>query len=152
MKQMTISTKQRGFTLIEVGIALAIGLAILLGVAKAIQVNQQRSAVGAAVTDIQSILQGAADYRSSRPSYTGLTMTVLNTQKLVPAAIGTGSGVNPWGGNYTAAPNSGDASKLDITITNVPTGISTQLESKLDPSSDGGNGASVSGTTVTVTY
>ena len=53
MKPLSIRSKQRGFTLIEVGIALTIGLVIIMGVARGIQAAQTKSAVAQVVRDIQ---------------------------------------------------------------------------------------------------
>lgn len=155
MKGLSIHSKQRGFTLIEVGIALAIGLVIMLGVARAIQVNQERSQVAQAVQDVQAILQASVDYRGASNAYTGVTMDNLNTNGLLPKGIAgsettKGTGTNPWAGNYTAAPKDGDASKhiLSITVTNVPTTAGLQLKRKLDAVAS----VSITDKTVTVEF
>ncbi|MFT6905822.1 MAG: type II secretory pathway pseudopilin PulG [Oleiphilaceae bacterium] len=145
-------SKKNGFTFVEVGIAVAIGLTIILGVASGVRTFLQKTDVNDAVRDIQIILQSSADFRSTRPSYTGVSMAVLNAQRLLPDAIGSGVGANPWGGNYTVTANGVDSSKVDIGLSNVPAGISAQLEFKLDPTSDGNNGATVAGTVLTVVY
>ena len=156
MKSLSIHAKQRGFTLIEVGIALAIGIVIMLGVARAIQVNQERSQVAQAVQDVQAILQASVDYRGATNGYIGVTMDNLNTNGLLPKGIaGTGTtkgaGTNPWAGNYTAAPEDTTTNKhiLTITVTGVPTSAGNQLAKKLGPIA---SSAAYAGTTVTVKF
>jgi hypothetical protein len=148
----TLHKKQQGLTFIELSISIAVGLTIIITVAAGIRNILISSDVADAVTDVNYIIQGAVGYRANRPSYAGITMAILNTSEYLPTTIGAGTAANPWGGNYTVAVNSGDSSKMDITITNVPTGVSTRLESVMEPTTDGGNSAVVSGTTLTLTY
>lgn len=144
--------KQKGLTFIELTISIAIGLTIIIAVVAGVRNILISSEVSGAVTDVNYIVQGAVGYRTNTSSYTGVSMAVLNASQYLPTIIGGGVGANPWGGNYTIAVNGSDASKMDITITNVPAGVSTRLESIMEPTTDGGNSAVVSGTTVTVTY
>lgn len=65
MKGLSIHSKQRGFTLIEVGIALAIGLVIILGVARAIQASQERATVFELVSAVNTIAAAATEYKMS---------------------------------------------------------------------------------------
>ena len=157
MKSLSIHAKQRGFTLIEVGIALAIGIVIMLGVARAIQVNQERTQVAQAVQDVQAILQASVDYRGATNGYIGVNMNQLTTNGLLPKGIAgsntttKGTGTNPWAGNYTAGPEDTTTNKhiLTITVTGVPTSAGNQLAKKLGPIA---SSAAYAGTTVTVKF
>ena len=144
--------KQKGFTLVEIAIVIVMGAVIVLTALEGVTVIQEKRKVSQAVTQVTQVYQAASDWRATRSSYTGISMTVLNDRKLLPSTISTGTSVNPWGGNISIAANGSNVGLVDITFTNVPTGVSSQLEDKLEPSSSGGNTASVSGTTVTVSY
>ena len=74
MKGLSIHSKQRGFTLIEVGIALAIGLVIILGVARAIQASQERATVFELVSAVNTIAAAATEYKMGHNhTYEGIT-------------------------------------------------------------------------------
>lgn len=76
MKGLSIHSKQRGFTLIEVGIALAIGLVIILGVASAIQASQQRATVFDLVNQVNTIGAAATEWKmNNNHLYTGMDAT-----------------------------------------------------------------------------
>ena len=72
MKGLSVHSKQRGFTLIEVGIALAIGLLIIVGVANAIQASQDRAKVFALVNQIQAYRAAAVEWKLSNNDYDGI--------------------------------------------------------------------------------
>ena len=73
MKGLSVDSKQRGFTLIEVGIALAIGLVIILGVASAIQASQQRATVFDLVNQVNTIGAAATEWKMNNSHvYTGM--------------------------------------------------------------------------------
>ena len=78
MKGLSIHSKQRGFTLIEVGIALAIGLVIILGVARAIQASQERATVFELVSAVNTIAAAATEYKmSNNHTYEGIDKAKL---------------------------------------------------------------------------
>ena len=130
MKPLIIRSKQRGFTLIEVGIALAIGIVIMLGVARAIQVNQQRTQIAEAITDIQMILVAAVDWKSGRTNTTTISFASLVAS--LPADWDDGSAANPWGGGYDISGNAnGD---MIIKVEGITlTGAGQQITDRLSP-------------------
>lgn len=78
MKGLSIHSKQRGFTLIEVGIALAIGLVIILGVARAVQASQERATVFELVSAVNTIAAAATEYKmSNNHTYKDIDKTKL---------------------------------------------------------------------------
>lgn len=72
MKGLSVHSKQRGFTLIEVGIALAIGLLIIVGVANAIQASQNRAKVFALVNQVHAYTAAAVEWKLSHDNYDGM--------------------------------------------------------------------------------
>ena len=77
MKGLSIHSKQRGFTLIEVGIALAIGLVIILGVVQAVQNSQRKAATFEVVNQVQTIMAAAFDYKIVNGNYTDIDADAL---------------------------------------------------------------------------
>jgi prepilin-type N-terminal cleavage/methylation domain-containing protein len=76
MKGLSVHSKQRGFTLIEVGIALAIGLLIIVGVANAIQASQERATVFDLVNQVNTIGAAATEWKmNNNHLYTGMDAT-----------------------------------------------------------------------------
>ena len=73
MKGLSVHSKQRGFTLIEVSIALAIGLLIIVGVANAIQASQERATVFDLVNQVNTIGAAATEWKmNNNHLYTGM--------------------------------------------------------------------------------
>lgn len=76
MKGLSVHSKQRGFTLIEVGIALAIGLLIIVGVANAIQASQERATVFDLVNQVNTIGAAATEWKMyNNHLYNGMEAT-----------------------------------------------------------------------------
>ena len=76
MKGLSVHSKQRGFTLIEVSIALAIGLLIIVGVANAIQASQERATVFDLVNQVNTIGAAATEWKmNNNHLYTGMDAT-----------------------------------------------------------------------------
>ncbi len=143
---------QSGFTLVEISIVVVIGMVIILSALQGVNIIQDKRKVSSGVNQLTQIYQGAADWRATRASYAGISMAVLNNLSLLPNNIGAGVGVNPWGGNYTITANAANNGLVDIALTNVPAGVSAQMEDKIEPSTSGGNTSVVAGTTVTSTF
>ena len=155
MKSLSRHSKQRGFTLIEVGIALAIGLVIIMGVARSIQVNQLKLQTSKTVQDVQAILVAAVDFRSGRSTYAGVTIGGMMLGNDIKGANGDGTDANAWGGDYTVAVN---GNFVNIGVTDIPNDVGPLLVAKLNPDSQGGNtaifapGAGGAAGAFTVTY
>ena len=103
MKGLSVHSKQRGFTLIEVGIALAIGLVIILGVVEAIQNSQRKAIVFDAVSQVQTIMAAAIEYKIVKGNYTSMSTTTLQElgHEIEAAYVVTGS---QDGASFTVAP------------------------------------------------
>ena len=146
-----IKKKQKGFTLVELLVAIAIGAVFSLWAYNSISAATGKGNVGRAADVVTTVAAAAVEWRSLRPNFTGVSMTVLANMDLIPDSLGVGTGTNPWGGNYGIAVNGTNSGQFDITITGITdAGQMASLEDKLDQAI--GNNASISGTTVTVTF
>lgn len=125
--------KQKGFTLLEVGLAVVVALLVIAAAATAFTTQREKAQVKAAVEGINYLYQAAQDWASTRPSFTGVSCSVLVAQSLLPKVLDDCNGDNPWGGNYTVAVNSANPARVQITLTNVPAGPGAQLVDKLTP-------------------
>ena len=142
--------KQKGFTLIELSIVLVliVGLTItfwpqlaqMFGIGDAAKARAQ----------ISEIQNGAALYKQRNNVFTGVSMTVLDSQGYVSDRMADGTARNPWGGDYTIAVASGDATRYIVTATGVQNAdIGAQLAADYATSAVN---ADFNGTTLTVTF
>lgn len=143
--------KNGGFTLIElmVVLVLIVGLTIAfwpqitqaLGIGDAGKVRTQ-------VTEIQS---GAMLYKQRKNIFdSGFNMTALQSQGFISKRMGTGTAINPWGGNYTVAANSSDSTQYIVTVTGIKNAaIGAQLQ---DDYATSAISAAFSGSTLTLTF
>jgi len=126
--------RQRGFTLLEVGLALVVAMLVIAAAAMAFTTQRDRAEVKSAVDGVNALYSGAANWAMSRPSsYTGVSCAVLVAQGALPPVLGNCTATNPWGGNYTVSVNASNSAHVDITLTNVPNGPGAQLVDKLTP-------------------
>jgi len=128
-----LKNKQAGFTLLEVGLAVVVALLIIAAAAMAFTTQREKAQVKSAVEGVNYIYQAAQDWASTRPNFTGVSCATLVTQQLLPKIIGDCTGDNPWGGDYTVTVNGGNSARVNIVLTNVPTGPGAQLVDKLTP-------------------
>jgi competence protein ComGC len=114
-----IFKNQKGFTLIEIMIVLMliVGLSITLWP----QLEQAMGAGDAAKarTQISEIQNGAMLFKQRNNIFTGITMETLLSQGYVSNRMGTGVGRNPWGGNYTIVPISGNLTQYQIVLSGI---------------------------------
>ncbi len=114
-----------GFTLIELVLVISI-IALLImavGVTSGVRENAK---VHSAAESVKALRTAAESYISAgNMTYTGITISGLQTLGYLPAAF-SATGSNPWGGNYTIAPNS-DANKVDISLTGVSSSAAARL-------------------------
>ncbi len=126
---------QRGFSLVE----LAIGLAIITVLILAISLSaglRDNARVQSAAQSIQTLRLAAESYLSAgRLNYGGLSIASLKSGSLLPTAFDA-SASNPWGGSYDIAPT-GDKTKFDITLNSVPKTDSSKLLSYFQNSASG---------------
>ncbi len=144
MKQGRFSNK-RGFTLIEIALALGILAILIVSVAQARGLSDQ-ARVMAAAESIRTLRGAAESYISGgNMTFSGVSVAALKTNNRLPAGF-SATGSNRWGGNYNIAANSGDNTKVDIGLTSVPANAGTQLSSQFQNSAGSTNYDSSSNT------
>jgi competence protein ComGC len=117
---------KKGFTIIELIIALVIISVILLVVVPVGQKATDNSRITNAMASIKAIQTAAVGWSNDNGGqYTGITFTNL-TQGYLPAQF-TAMSTNPWNGNYSVNVNTNDSTMFDIALTNVPSTSATKL-------------------------
>ena len=117
--------KAHGYTFIEIVGSLAVialGVAIISGVGEDVMSGSDTSRAIAQV----KMVRGAASLYAAPGDFAGMTMARLS----VGNSVGTGTGTNPWGGNYTVTVNNSGAD-YTLSITAVPEDASVPLLSTL---------------------
>jgi prepilin-type N-terminal cleavage/methylation domain-containing protein len=133
MKQ--INKMNKGFSLVELAIGLAILTVLILSISLSSGVKEN-ARVQSASQSVRALRSAAESYLSAgNVNYSGVTLTVLKTNNLLPASL-SGTGTNPWGGNYTVGPNATLNTQADIALTAVPSTEATKLTSYFNNSAN----------------
>jgi type II secretory pathway pseudopilin PulG len=148
-KQSKIQS-QKGYTLWEFAMTMALILLLTMAVFQVWQSVSASRKVTSSFSDIQTILKASLDWKAGKTSYSGISMSQLDNLGLLPTSLGNGNQANPWGGNYSVAASSSNMSKVDITLTNIPSKMALQLQDKLSSITEDSSDVSVSGSTVRV--
>ena len=122
---------QRGFTLMEIGLALLVSVLVIASVLGAFSAQRLKSQVQETVTNMGALSEASFNWAGTKPNFTGISCTVLSTYGVLPPAVGQCTGANPWGGDYSVAPNAANAAHLDVTVTAVPASAGNQLQDKM---------------------
>ena len=144
--------RQAGFTFTEIALGLALFVLVSVSGFAAFQALSDRNKVNDTIKEFGAIFSAAEDWKAGKANFTGIDMDTLNTQGLVPTGIGGGVGTNPWGGNYTVGPKTGDTAHVTITATNVDAKPCANIADKLLPDSQGGSNSTCASGVVTVSY
>jgi len=113
-----IMRNRGGFTLIELVLVISIIALLIMAVGLTSGVRENAK-VHSAAESVKALRTAAESYiAAGNMTYTGITISGLQTLGYLPAAF-SATGSNPWGGNYAIAPNSADASKVDISLSGV---------------------------------
>ena len=127
-------TKQRqekkGFTIIEMVIAMVIISVILLVVVPLGQAATDNSRIVNAIASIKAIQTAAVEWASDNGGqYTNIAFTGDNSMVAtgyLPANFNP-AGTNPWNGDYQIVVDPNDPETVDITLTNVPPSSGNKL-------------------------
>ncbi|MCD6046595.1 MAG: hypothetical protein K0S08_242 [Gammaproteobacteria bacterium] len=128
---MSCRTSIKAFSLLELLLVLSIGALIIATSVRFYSTSIRDSRVTQAAQDIKVIRQAAAEWVLNQPDYKGgstncttapnncISMTALNSAGLLPKSISDGTGTTPWQTNYSIAPNSTNATQIDITLSSI---------------------------------
>lgn len=155
-KAQSIRARQRGFNLVELMLVIAIAAVVGFSGYKYYLSTRVSALVNNAFDQVKSVVAGAQSWAAGRTNFTGVSINVLCTQKLLSAEIcaNNGTGANPWGGNITVAPMAGNAGAVTVALTAVPDGAGQQLVDKAMSGTLNGNNTSATyaGNTVSLSY
>lgn len=122
-----MGNRKGGFTILELSIVLAIIGILIAGIVGVASSMRQTAFLTEAAQTINSLHESANQYIAiGNNNFTGISVAVLQTNNLLPSGF-SGTGSNPWGGNYTIAANSSDSSMIDIQLTSVATAAGARL-------------------------
>lgn len=158
------NNRRKGVTLVELGLFMVAAIFLLIGSVFAWGEIQFRMAKSDVVRDVIEINSAADSWKSFRPSYTGVSMTVLcaagqqGISKSTCGGVGgNGSNTNPFGGSYTITVAS-NVSQKTMTVTGLPTERINEIADTLAPqtadecpAASGCSTLSVTANTITMT-
>ncbi len=109
--------EQKGFSLIELAIGLAVVSVLILAVSVSSGI-QDNARVQSAANSVRSLHLAAENYLvSGKVNYTGVSVDALKVASFLPNNFNA-SGSNPWGGNYSLVP-SNDNSHVEVSLSGV---------------------------------
>ena len=118
--------RRTGLTMVEVAIAIVIGLIVLAGLGYLVYKSESGNKQTALTEQLNVMAQGIRTTYHGQSSFTGLSNTVAINAGDVPTTLITskssGTLTNPWNGTVTIAPDS-TTTEFDITYTQVPQDI-----------------------------
>jgi len=119
--------RKNAFTILEMSIVIAIIGILIVGIVT-VASNVRKTALLMKAAQTVNVLHEAANgyLAIGNNNFTGITISQLQTDDLLPDGF-SGTGSNPWGGNYSIAVNASDSSMIDIQITSVPTAVGSKL-------------------------
>jgi len=124
-------SNKKGFTLLELIVVMVIITIIASQVIASFKGAADNGRVAAALNSIKAIQTAAMNYfNNNGGSCTGISVATLVSGKYLPG-IFTGTGANPWGGNYTVNVNASDSTKFDLLMTNISQTDATTLNNAL---------------------
>ena len=110
---------QQGFTFIEVLTVLSIIALATIGSLALRDWAVGNSRVSEAKSQVITIQSGAQLWRPRTGDLTGISMTAMSSIAAVPEVWGSGTSINPWGGDVTVSVDGADTSRYIITVTGI---------------------------------
>jgi len=120
--------QQRGISLLEVMLSLAIIAIILVMAARYFGLASNTSKLNQATNQINEIIQGLAQWQNNEGNYAGASLQSLYTQGFITQQTGKGTGANSWGGNITLEANTNTAT---IAFTGIPNSACLNLRNRM---------------------
>ncbi|MDX1524691.1 MAG: prepilin-type N-terminal cleavage/methylation domain-containing protein [Pseudidiomarina maritima] len=111
--------QQQGFTFIEVLTVLSIIALATVGTLALRDWAVGNSRISEAKTQIITIQAGAQLWRPRSGDLTGISLAAMSGIAAVPQQWGSGTAINPWGGDVTVAVDGTDTSRYVITLTGI---------------------------------
>lgn len=112
-------TKQKGFTFIEVLTVLSIIALATIGSLAVRDWAVGNSRVSEAKSQIITIQSGTQLWRPRNGNFTGISLASMSGIAAVPESWGSGTQLNPWGGNISVAVDSADPTRYLVTLTGI---------------------------------
>ena len=130
MDERNRMVNQKGFTIIEMVIALVIISVILLVVVPLGQTAMDNSRIANAIASIKAIQTASVEWANDNGGqYTGITFAQLAAGYL-PAQFSSTS-TDPWNGDYQVNVDANSSTMLDIALTGVPAAPAVKLTTAL---------------------
>lgn len=148
MKRYKFGKKSRGFTLIEIGAALALmGIGLFFVMSK-MRTSGDQVRAQALVSELSQIVQNTKRLYATQSSFNGITIAALRDNGVFPTSWNVGGTITgPFTGAVTTA--SATLTATDdaavVTIPNVPSGVCSEIARTI---ADGVNIIAVAGTVV----
>lgn len=124
-KQLLQKKQQRGLTLVEVGLAVAISAVIVIGVLYMYSSTATSSSVYQFNNDMTSIRSAVSTYVQTNSATPDGLSTLISNGYLTLGSSSDGKGADPWGGDYGFKDN-GDGT-YTLTASNVTGSACTRL-------------------------
>jgi prepilin-type N-terminal cleavage/methylation domain-containing protein len=119
IKGGSMRTNKAGFSLVELAIGLAVVTVLILAISMSSGMRDN-ARVQSAAHSVNALRSAAENYLATgKTNYTGVTIDVLKTAKLLPDNF-VAAKTNPWGGDFTVLPNPANATRFDIALTGLP--------------------------------
>jgi len=110
---------QKGFTFIEVLTVLSIIALATIGSLALRDWAVGNSRVSEAKSQIITLQTGAQLWRPRSGDLSGISMTAMSSIAAVPEIWGTGSSINPWGGDISIAVDGADTTQYVVTVSGI---------------------------------